>query len=703
MTQRAQQRWEAYSDDELERIASGRATTYEVDQERRMSSLQGGGGEFGSFLSAAGDSLSLGFGDELMGVGAGVGATLSGGDFGSAYTQQAERSRQRLRDAWRYHGGSALGGAIAGSLPLGGAIGWAARGARAGATGLNAMRNLTPAQRIMAAAGTGAGIGAVYGVGSDNDDRLNSWDGWSNRLMGGATGAALGAVTGGAFQGLGMGAAHAWRSAVRPMLDPAERAAQELGRAINRSDIPERALARGVSVEDELASRARGLARMERFSPGSNPMVMDLLEDAGTNMTMVAGARPSTGRRAMQEALEARNAGARERVDAMLVRDLGGGQRRSVAQAWEELDAVQQGEAAPHFVEAMRQTVQNVPRELREFVTFNSRQGARFGDAVEAARESMRRLTGNPNMTDEAMMRSPRFWHRLQENVSAEVNAVYRASRMTPLGAPRGSAVGEMVQDDQMVNQAVIRMMGGEQSAYGRAMSKYAGAERLREAWRMGEDSVRLNGGEFDLADYARRLSRMSGAEREAARHAAISGLRRELARADTGTGRSDVLRAIIGNEAKRNNLRAIFGGEARFNRVMRGLEYERRLFLNYADTNLGRGSPTADKLQGAEQMFGADGSPIARVQRALGRDQQARYDEQLATEVLNLMRTPLTGPNAPRNIQSFAQQRGLLSRALRRAQEQRELRGRAGPLALQTGAVNALGFSPNEFFAYGS
>jgi hypothetical protein len=486
------------------------------------------------------------------------------------------------------------------------------------------------------------------------------------------------------------------------MLDPAERAAQELGRAINRSDIPEMAAARGVSVEDELASRARNLARLERFSPGSNPMVMDALGDAGTNMTMVAAARPSAGRRAMQEALEQRNSGARDRVDAMLVRDLGGGRNRTVAQAWEELDGIQKTEAAPLFTEAMRQTVQSVPRELRDFVAFNSRSGARFSSAVEAARESMRRLTGNPNMTDEAMMRSPRFWHRLQENVSAEVSAVYRASRMTPLGAPRGSAVGEMVQDDQMVNQAVIRMMGGPQSAYGRAMSKYAGAERLKEAWRMGEDSVRLNGGEVDLADYARRLARMSNAEREAARHAAISGLRRELARADTGTGRADVLRAIVGNEAKRNNLRAIFGGEARFNRVMRALDYERRLFLNYADTNLGRGSPTADKLQGAEQMFGADGSPFSRVQRALGRDQQARYDEQLATEILDLMRTPLTGPNAPRNIQAFAQERGLLSRALRRAKEQRELRSWAGPLALQGGAVNALGFAPNEFFAYG-
>lgn len=694
MTQR---NWSGYSTEELQRIASGRASAYEVEEDRRLSRLQGPGGEFGSFLSSAGDTISLSFGDELRGGLAGIGAALSGRDFGVAYREQAERSRQRLRDAWQYHSGSALAGAVAGSLPIGGGVGLLARGGRAAV----ALRNLTPAQRVLAAGGSGAAWGGAYGLGADNDDRLDSWEGWRNRALGAGYGAALGAATGGALQGVGMGAAHAWRSAVRPMLDPAERAAQELGRAINRSDIPEQAAARGVSVESEITRRARELARLETLSPGSNPMVMDVLGEAGTNMAMVAGARPSAGRRAMQQALEQRNTGARERVDALLVRNLGGGQRRSVAQAWEELDSVQQQDAAPLFTQAMRQTVQAVPRELREFVAFNSRPGSRFGQAVDAARESMRRLIQNPNMTDEAMMRSPRFWHRLQENVSAEVNAVYRASRMTPLGAPRGSAVAEMVQDDQMVNQAVIRMMGGDQSAYGRAMSKYAGAERLREAWRVGEDSVRLNGGEFDLADYARRLGRMTPAEREAARHAAIAGLRRELARADTGTGRADVLRAIIGNEAKRNNLLAIFGGEGRFQRVMNALEYERRLFLNYADTNLGRGSPTADKLQGAEQIFGADGGPLSRVRRALGRDSQARYDEQLATEILELMRTPLTGPAAPPNIQAFAQQRGLVSRALRSAQQQRELRARAGPLALQAGAVNAVGLGPNEFLTY--
>lgn len=686
-----------YTTEELRRIASGQASRYEIDQDRRLNNLQGVGGEFGSFLSAAADSASLGLGDEFMGVGAGIGAALSGGDFGSAYRSQVQRSRDRLSDAWRYNSGSALAGAVLGGVPIGGGIGLVARGARTA----NALRNLTPLQRFLSAGAAGAGVGSVYGAASDNDDRLNSVEGWRNRLMGGVTGAALGGVTGGALQGIGMGAQHAWRSAISPMFEPAERAAQELGRAINRSDIPEQAMARGISVDDELARRARELRRLEQFSPGSNPMVMDLLDEAGTNMTMVAGARPSAGRRAMKQALESRNEGARERIEQVLVRDLGGGQRRSVAQTLDELDAVQSQQAAPLYDEAFRQTVNSVPRELRQFVQFNSREGARFRAAIDGARESMRRMTQNPNLPDEVMFRSPRFWHLLQENVSAEVGAVYRSSRVNPLQGPRGTAVAEMVSDDQMVNRLVRQALGGESSPYARAQSLYAGSERLKRAWDIGFDAVKLDGGEMDLAGFARQVSRMSKSEREAVRDAAISGLRLALSQADTGVGRSDVMRKIIGNEARRNTLRAIFGGEAKLGRVLRTLDYERKLFLNYADTNIGRGSPTADKLQGADQMFGADGTPLSRIRRALGRDSQQQYDEKLATEILELMRTPIAGPNAPSNFQTFAQQRGLLSRALASAQQQRDLRARAGPLALQMGAGAAIGLSPNEYFSY--
>lgn len=662
---------------------SGRPVYGRDPEQSRIDELSGLRGEAGSFLSAAGDSLSFGFGDELHGAVAGLDAMRQGRDFGTAYDRQTDRSRQRLRDAWRYHSGSALGGAIAGALPLGGALGLAARGGRTAAR----LATLNPVQRIGSAALAGAGVGGIYGVGS-NEGRLDTAQGLGYRAMGGAMGAALGGVTGGALQGVGMGAMHGFRSAIRPSFAPEERAAQELGRGLERA---------GITTPQQFSDRARQLARTERaYSPGSEPMVMDALGEAGTGLTMVAGARQSQGRVAMQEALEARNAGARERIDRLLVNQLGGGQRRNVAQSLDELEEVQRTQAGPIFEQVHQGVVTNVPQRLRDFIAFQDRQGASFRSALETTRETMRRTMG-VNATDDQMMASPVFWHRLLENSTAEVSAAFRAAKMTPLGAPRGSALADMTQDIQTLNRQVRGLLGDD---FSRAMDIYAGSARTQDAWELGFNAVRMDGGELQLGQFARQLSRMSPGEREAVRHAAISGLRREMMRADTGTGKASVLRGVIGNEAKRENLRAIFGSDRALTTVMRTLDYENRLFQNYAATNLGRGSPTADKTQGAAQMFGADGGGLwTRLRQAVGRDAQQRYDEQMASSILNLMRTPLTGPNAPRDIAGFAQQRGLLSRALREAERRRTFRAKAGPMASRNAAVGALGLSPEEVF----
>lgn len=673
--------WERYSSSQSGPWDRYRARSTEND---RLQELSGMRGEVGSFLSAAGDSISLGFGDELHGAVAGLDAMRQGNDFGTAYERQTERSRQRLRDAWRYHSGAALGGALAGALPLGGVMGLAGRGGALGAR----LASMGPMQRIGSAALAGAGFGGVYGAGS-SEGQLNTLPGLGYRAMGALTGAGIGAVAGGALQGIGMGASHTFRNLIKPQFVPEERAVQELGRGLERA---------GITTAQQFGNRASQLARTERaYSPGSNPMVMDALEDAGSGLTMVAGTRQSAGRVEMQRALEARNEGARERIDNMLVAQLGGGQRRNVAQSLDELEAVQRTQAAPLFERAHQQTINAVPQSLRQFVAFQDRQGALFKTALETTRETMRRTMG-ANATDDQMMRSPLFWHRLLENSTAEVSAAHRAAQMTPLGAPRGSAIADMTQDIQSLNRQVRALLGPD---FNQAMNIYAGSARLQEAWEMGFKAVRMDGGELQLGQFARQMARMSEGERDAVRQAAISGLRRELAAADTGTGRADVLRRIIGNEARRDTLRAIFGSDKKMTRVMRTLDYERRLFQNYAATNLGRGSPTGDKIIGNQQMFAPNeiGGLTGAIRRALGREAQERYDEQMANSIMQLMRTPLTGPNAPRDIVGFAQQRGLLSRALREAERRRTFRSRVGPQARIGGAVNAVGLSPEGMY----
>lgn len=669
-----------FTDSELQSIARGERTRSEIEDDRRVRSLGGMEGEFGSFLSGAGDSLSLGFGDELHGLAAGIDASMQGRDFGTAYGRQTEKSRQRLRDAWKYHAGSTLAGSVAGALPMG----WGLGAIRGGALAAR-LATLSPLQRIGSAAAGGAAVGSLYGAGS-SEGRLDTSQGLQQRGIGALQGGALGGVTGGALQGVGMAGSHAWRSLVRPALEPEQRAAMELGKGLERA---------GITSPEQFASKARQLQRMERISPGSNPMVMDALEGAGTDMTMVAGARQSAGRQAMRSALEARNAGSRDRATNVLWRDLGGGSKRNAAKSVEELEELQKLDAAPKFARVYQQTVHQVPPQLKEFVRFNDRSGARFKSALETTRETMRREMGD-TVTDEQMQRSPLFWHRLLENVSGEVGASIRSARINPLGGPRGSAIADMTKDSRLLNDQVRNLLGPE---FRQAMDVYAGAAKSMDAIEVGYNAVRQTG-ELKVGTTMRQIARMSRGEREQARFAAISALSDELARADTMTGRADVLRAVIGNEAKRETLRALFGGEAKFNRVIRALEYERRLFLNSADTNIGRGSPTADKTQGAAQVFGMDGGGIVqRARQALGREAQQRYDEQLANSILDLMRTPLTGPSATTNPLEIAQRQGLLSRALREAERRRTFRSKVGPQAFSSGAFNAVGMSPNEMF----
>lgn len=662
-------RWTDFSDDELELIARGEQPQPSGGGGRRFNVASAGG----AFLSNAADSVSLGFGDELMGVGAGIGAALDGGDYGQGYAEQVRRSRHNLEQSRFWHPGVSLAGSLAGGLAFGGGLGLGLRGARIAAS----LRNMSPLQRVGGAMASGGAFGGAYGAGSADYGSLRE------RLLSGATGAAFGAVTGGALQGLGMGLGHAWRNMGRTLV-PEERAAAELGRAFQRSGMDEQAF----------GQRVRELQELERLSPGSNPMVMDALGPAGTDAAMAAATRNSAERNLMRTALDERNQGARERVTALLWRELGGsGTRRSIASTIDDLETIQQQEAAPLFAQAYRQTVENVPAPLRQFIEFNNRSNARFHFALETTRETMRRTMG-AEASDAEMMRSPVFWHRLLENASAEVGAAMRAARVNPMGAPRGSAIADMTDDVQRLNGQVRALLGPN---FQRAMNLYAGAARNMDAVELGYQAATQQG-ELAIGQLQRRLSRMSRGEREQARFAAITRLADELARADTGRGRADVLRAIIGNQAKRNTLQALFGGELSFARVMRALDYERELFDNTVATGIRVNSITADKLYGNQQMFAPNeiGGLTGMLRRAIGQEVREQYDEQLANAVLQLMRTPVTGPGAENALQT-AQRRGLLSRAMQEAERRRQFRSRVGPQAIVGSAVNAIGFAPDR------
>lgn len=174
-------------EDELTRSRSGGGGRWEDEDAGPISNRQ-------AFASNFADSLTLGFGDELVGGVEGARAMLRGADAGDAYRQRVRQARERLRRAREERplastAGSLAGGVAALAVP-GANVLAAGRAGRAGyqaARGLRALRN-----EIGNAARAGALFGGAYGVGSGDGDL-------GQRAMSGAAGAATGAVAGAAF------------------------------------------------------------------------------------------------------------------------------------------------------------------------------------------------------------------------------------------------------------------------------------------------------------------------------------------------------------------------------------------------------------------------------------------------------------------------------------------------------------------------
>lgn len=122
------------------------------------------------------DAFSFGFGDEGMGLAAGLGAMASGEDFSSAFRAAVQRSRADLARARQEHRGWTEAGALAGGAASffipGGILGRAAQAGRFGAPVANflargAGRGLGAWGRQALTSGvTGAAMGGVYGYGS---------------------------------------------------------------------------------------------------------------------------------------------------------------------------------------------------------------------------------------------------------------------------------------------------------------------------------------------------------------------------------------------------------------------------------------------------------------------------------------------------------------------------------------------------------
>lgn len=134
-----------------------------------------------SLLDPFVQGTTFGFGDEIRGAVQGGMAAMQGGDFGTAYKQSVDQSRNALDFQRRENPVGAIGAEIAGAIPTGISAG-----------GQLAGRGATTLGRVLSGAGVGAAQGAVYGAGASGDSL-------EERAQGAAFGGAAGMALGGAI------------------------------------------------------------------------------------------------------------------------------------------------------------------------------------------------------------------------------------------------------------------------------------------------------------------------------------------------------------------------------------------------------------------------------------------------------------------------------------------------------------------------
>jgi len=252
--------------------ASGGRIDYGVSYARKKAPDLGAGAAFQNGVS---QGASLGMSDELHGLVNGISSAARGEGFSDAYNQTVDEDRAQLGSDEENHWLASLSGNLAGglALPLGleragltqstRAIGLAARdtaiaeGATASAADRIAARAV--AHRLAA---EGAAYGGAYGAGA-------SEGGPSERLLGGAAGAAGGAIAGGV---------------IFPALS---RAAGGVRRGVNAAaGYASRAL--GAVTESGARDQAGNLLRSASLRP-----IEDVLADISSREAQVSGAQPT--------------------------------------------------------------------------------------------------------------------------------------------------------------------------------------------------------------------------------------------------------------------------------------------------------------------------------------------------------------------------------------------------------------------------
>lgn len=607
-----------------------------------------------AFFSGAADLASFGFGDELKGL-----------VFGRRARDEArERQEMHRQQNLGWFTAGQIAGGFAGAAPL--SMLW--RGALGGSRLMGNLNWVGRAGVMGAMGGTGT---AAYGAGTARTD--------SERLGAAARNFVPGVIAGAGLSALG--------SAIGPHVSrwwngrsPEASSVDLLGQGLAREGLSEQAF------------RAR-LA--QHAAMGRGGMVLDTLGESGSHLTMGAANRPSAGRTALRDALEARNMAMGPRAqDEIGAAFMGPGQKNAVERL-KELQQIQRTQAGPMYEDAWQSIGRLNPAQVESAVGETIRRHpALFGPARAHAQRLSLSETGK-ELGDPA---DPRYWHYMLQGVQRELGARLRAGYMGELRGYQGAEIAMYTRAAQQFNAQIRRLLGPKFRA---AQDTYSGAASAQDAVEMGYMAFAPKLNSLQLENIMTRFARMRPGDQAQFRAAFAHRLQDELSAANTLNGKIDVLRSIMGSEGKRRLLQRVLG-EKQTQALLRNFDYDRRLFQTGVETGIRTNSHTAPILAAERSIADATAAPVSTpggiMERLLGpqlrRAAEAR-SEATSNALLAIMAMPADVAHsqlARAPLARWGVQRGLLARASDRAKAIREFRQRRTLDALSYGPYIGLG-----------
>lgn len=553
-----------------------------------------GSGTQGFFNALQG--LTLGFGDEVAGVGgalAGAVGNALGKDDGTTFAERYRRTRDAVRGAQDQFSEDrpVFAGAtkIAAGAPLA-FIGAAPASAAAVPLGVGA----TTAQ----AAKIAAGLGTVQGLGESTADSVGGMA--KDALAEGLKSAAFGAGGNIAVSGLGAVAGGVRRAISKPAAQDFAKlkVAEALARDAREGGIP------AVAVDDAIEA-------IRRLGPEAR--VADVAGESTRGLLDTMATLPGRTKNLAEAAIRERQAGRAGRIIGAADDALGTGGRGFVDEL-EALAAAKRAESAPLYAQ-----VRDVPVALDKDVKALLARVPR--DAWRDTASIVKTTTGQDLKIGELL--------KADSVPLSMLDSLKRGLYASAQGAKRAGK-GEVAYPIDDVRTALISKLdeispkdAAGKSIYQSARETFGGFANLEELVNAGRKAMT-----DDTLNIREITKGLDEAQRQAFRVGALQALKQKLG---TEGGQTSILK-FWKEPATQERLGAIFGDDVQMGKFVKALENEATLKRL---EGVGRGSQTAARLAG---MADAEVSPLA------GQVARGNFREAAANALANIVgrvRTP--------------------------------------------------------------